>query len=163
MTTLYRFAVTRWPSRDATFSESYVARILVKLSQIWVSCYNWKNNRSTRVLFVQHSREQGEWLRYARVLTASFALLLGCRTNNTLAARSLSPKHTISIGRGIYMSSFSTYVTHNRKAYFPITHYAPKKINAVSIMQFPNAHFFVIIKSTSAGIKIETLSKFQII
>ena len=40
---------------------------------------NGNNDRSARVLFVQHPREQGEWLRqnprYARVLTASFALL----------------------------------------------------------------------------------------
>ena len=45
----------------------------------WVSCYNGDNDRAARVLFVQHPREQGEWLRqnprYARVLTASFALL----------------------------------------------------------------------------------------
>ena len=44
-----------------------------------VSCYIGNNDRSARVLFVQHPREQGEWLRqnprYARVLTASFALL----------------------------------------------------------------------------------------
>ena len=44
-----------------------------------VSCYNGNNDRAARVLFVQHPREQGEWLRqnprYARVLTASFALL----------------------------------------------------------------------------------------
>ena len=45
----------------------------------WVTCYNGDNDRAARVLFVQHPREQGEWLRqnprYARVLTASFALL----------------------------------------------------------------------------------------
>ena len=45
----------------------------------WVLCYNGNNDRSARVLFVQHLREQGKWLRqnppYARVLTASFALL----------------------------------------------------------------------------------------
>ena len=44
-----------------------------------VSCYNGNNDRSARVLLVQHPREPGEWLRqnplYARVLTASFALL----------------------------------------------------------------------------------------
>ena len=49
------------------------------IASLWVSCFNGNNNRSARVLFVQHPREQGEWLRwkprYARVLTASFALL----------------------------------------------------------------------------------------
>ena len=49
------------------------------IANLWVSCYNGNNYRSARVLFVQHPREQGEWLRqnscYARVLTASFALL----------------------------------------------------------------------------------------
>ena len=51
----------------------------VKISRLWVSYYNGNNDRAARVLFVQHPREQGEWLRqnprYARVLTASFALL----------------------------------------------------------------------------------------
>ena len=49
------------------------------IANLWVSCYNGNNDRSARVLFVQHPREQGEWLsqnpHYARVLTASFALL----------------------------------------------------------------------------------------
>ena len=48
------------------------------ITNLWVSCYNGNNDRSARVLFVQHPREQGEWLRqnsYARVLTALFALL----------------------------------------------------------------------------------------
>ena len=49
------------------------------IANSWVSCYYGNNDRSARVLFVQHPREQGEWLRqnprYARVLTASFALL----------------------------------------------------------------------------------------
>ena len=44
-----------------------------------VSWYNGNNYQSAQVLFVQHPQEQGEWLRqnprYARVLTASFALL----------------------------------------------------------------------------------------
>ena len=49
------------------------------IANLLVSCYNGNNDRFARVLFVQHHREQGEWLRhnprYARVLTASFALL----------------------------------------------------------------------------------------
>ena len=49
------------------------------IANLWVSCHNGNNDRSARVLFVQHPREQGEWLRqnprYARVLTASFDLL----------------------------------------------------------------------------------------
>ena len=71
------------------------------IANLWVSCYNGNNDRSPRVLFVQHHREQGEWLRqnprYARVLRSGFDCVhspcsLGCWTNNTLAARSLSPK-----------------------------------------------------------------------
>ena len=41
-----------------------------KYRHLWVSCYNGNNDQSVRVLFVQHPREQGEWLRqnprYAR-------------------------------------------------------------------------------------------------
>ena len=48
------------------------------IANLWVSCYNGNIDRSSRV-FVQHPREQGEWMRqnprYARVFTASFALL----------------------------------------------------------------------------------------
>ena len=130
MTTLYRFARrhVQWKLCGTNFGGN--------IANLWLSCYNGNNYRSTRVLFVQNYREQGEWLRYTWVLTASFAQLLGCRTNNTIAARSLSPKHTISIGRGKHMSSYSAYVTHNRKSYFPITHYASKRL-----MQFRQCNF----------------------
>ena len=51
----------------------------VNIANLWVSCYNANNDRSARVLFIQHPREQGEWLRqnpcYTWVLTASLALL----------------------------------------------------------------------------------------
>ena len=51
----------------------------MNITNLWVSCYNGNNDRSARVLFVQHPREQGEWLcqnpLYARVLTASFTML----------------------------------------------------------------------------------------
>ena len=61
----------QWELCGANFHEN--------IANLWVSCYNGNNDRSARVLFVQHPREQGEWLRqnprYARVLTASFALL----------------------------------------------------------------------------------------
>ena len=61
----------QWELCGANFREN--------IANLWVSCYNGNNDRSARVLFVQHPREQGEWLRqnprYARVLTASFALL----------------------------------------------------------------------------------------
>ena len=50
------FPRTRWPR--LRFNESNVVRISVKISQ--VSCYNGINDRSARVLFVQHPREQGE-------------------------------------------------------------------------------------------------------
>ena len=40
------------------------------IANLGVSCYNGNNDRSARVLFVQHPREQGDWLRqnprYAR-------------------------------------------------------------------------------------------------
>ena len=55
------------------------ANCLENISNLWVSCYNGNNGRFNRVLYVQHPREQGEWLRqnprFALVLTASFALL----------------------------------------------------------------------------------------
>ena len=63
--------VVQWELCGANFREN--------IANLWVSCYNGNDDRSARVLFVQHPREQGEWLRqnpcYARVLTASFALL----------------------------------------------------------------------------------------
>ena len=49
------------------------------IANLRVSCYNQNNDRCAQVLFLQHPREQGKWLRqnphYAQVLTASFALL----------------------------------------------------------------------------------------
>ena len=49
------------------------------VANLWVSCYNGNNDLSAWMLFVQHPRQQGEWLRqnphYALVLTASFAQL----------------------------------------------------------------------------------------
>ena len=63
--------VVQWELCGTNFREN--------IANLWVLCYNGNNDRSARVLFVQHPREQGEWLRqnprYARVLTASFALL----------------------------------------------------------------------------------------
>ena len=41
--------------------------VLGNIANLWVSCYNGNNDRSAWVLFVQHHREQGEWLR--RTLT----------------------------------------------------------------------------------------------
>ena len=50
------------------------------IANLWVSCYNGNNDRSARVLFVQHHREQGEWLRqnprYARVLRSGFDCII---------------------------------------------------------------------------------------
>ena len=57
------------------------------IANLWVSCYNGNNDRSARVLFIQHPREQGEWLLHHSPCS------LGCCTNNTLATRSLSPKY----------------------------------------------------------------------
>ena len=69
------FPRTRWPRRR--LSEGYAARISVKISRIYE--FPGNNDRSARVLFVQHRRGQGEWLRqnprYDRVLTESFDLL----------------------------------------------------------------------------------------
>ena len=49
------------------------------IANLWVSSYDGNNDQSAGMLFVQHHREQGEWSRqnhrYARVLTASFAML----------------------------------------------------------------------------------------
>ena len=63
--------VVQWELCGTNFREN--------IANLWVSCYNGSNDQSARVLFVQHPREQGEWLRqnprYVRVLTASFALL----------------------------------------------------------------------------------------
>ena len=63
--------VVQWELCGTKFREN--------IMNLWVSCYNGNNDRSARVLFIQHPREQGEWLRqnprYALVLTASFALL----------------------------------------------------------------------------------------
>ena len=60
---LNRFPVVGWPRHHVHWD---VVRISVKR----VSCYNGNNDRSGRVLFVQHPREQGEWVRpnprYAR-------------------------------------------------------------------------------------------------
>ena len=54
------------------------------IANILVSCYNGTNDRSARVLFVQHLATLGFWLHHS-------PCSLGCWTNNTLAARSLSP------------------------------------------------------------------------
>ena len=65
------FAAVQWELCGTNVREN--------IANLGVSCYNGNNGRSARVLFVQHPREQGDWLRqnprYARVLTASFALL----------------------------------------------------------------------------------------
>ena len=66
------------------------------IANLWVPCYNGNNDRSARVLFVQHSREQGERIRqnphYSRVIWLHHSpCSLGCWTNNTLEAQSLSP------------------------------------------------------------------------
>ena len=59
--------------------ELYGTNFRENIANLWISCYNGNYDRSARVLFVQHPRQQGEWLRqnrrHARVLTASFALL----------------------------------------------------------------------------------------
>ena len=41
------------------------ANFHANIANVWVSCYN---TRSARVLFVQHPREQGEWLRQNRII-----------------------------------------------------------------------------------------------
>ena len=64
------------------------------IANLGVACYNGNNDRSTRVLFVQHPREQGESLRQnPRYALHHSPCSLGCWTNNTLAARPASPKH----------------------------------------------------------------------
>ena len=54
------------------------------IANLWVSCYNGNNDRSARVLFVQHPREQGKWLRQnPSVWLHHSSCSLGCWTNNT--------------------------------------------------------------------------------
>ena len=64
-------AAVQWELGGTNFRENIV--------NLQVLCYNGNNDWSARVLFVQHPREQGEWLhpnpRYAWVSTASFVLL----------------------------------------------------------------------------------------
>ena len=61
VTMLNRFPATTWPRRHVQWElcgtdiGGYIANLLI-------SCYNGNNERSARVLFVQHLREQGEWL-----------------------------------------------------------------------------------------------------
>ena len=74
MTMLNRFPATRWPwchvqleLCGTNFHDDENS------ANLQVSCYNGNNDQSAHMLFVQHPREQGEWLhqntRYARVLT----------------------------------------------------------------------------------------------
>ena len=102
---LNRFPATRWPRRDVRW-ELCGTNFGENIPNLRVSCYNGNNDRSALVLFVQHPREQGEWLGsrandYVKTLaTLGFWLhhslcSLGCWTNNTLAARSLSPNLTL--------------------------------------------------------------------
>ena len=62
-------AAVQWELCGTNFREN--------IANLWVSFYNGNKDRSAWVLFIQHPREQGEGLHQnARVLTASFALLL---------------------------------------------------------------------------------------
>ena len=97
VTMLTGFPKTRWPRRR--FSESYGVRTSVKISRIcelrvimWImtgllgcclsSTIGSRVNDNVKILATL-----GFWLHHS-------PCSLGCWTNNTLAARSLSPKHT---------------------------------------------------------------------
>ena len=58
---LNRFPATRWPRRHVQW-EQCGTNFGGKIANLRVSCYNGNNDRYARVLFVQHPREQGEWL-----------------------------------------------------------------------------------------------------
>ena len=94
------FPRTRWPRRR--FSESYAVRISVKISRIrefrvimgimtsLLGCCSSSTLGSRANDYVKTLATLGFWLHYS-------PCSLGCWTNNTLAARSLSPKHTPSL------------------------------------------------------------------
>ena len=79
VTMLNRFPAIRWPRRHVQW-ELCGTNFRENIANLRVSYYNGKNNRSARVLFVQHPREQGEWWlrqnpRYARPLSPKYGAL----------------------------------------------------------------------------------------
>ena len=92
VTMLTGFPRTRWPRRR--LSESYAVRISVKTSRIWefrviweqwpVGCCSYSTLGSRANDYVKNLTTLGFWLHHS-------PWSLGCWTNNTLAAWSLSP------------------------------------------------------------------------
>ena len=108
------FPRTRWPR--LRFSESYAMRISVKISRICefrvimgimtglLGCCSSSTLGSRANDYVKTLATLGFWLHHS-------PCSLGCWTNNTLAARSLSPKHD-RVG-AIFPGSSSIPVQHN--------------------------------------------------
>ena len=101
LTMLTGFPRTRWPRRR--FSESYAVRISVKISRICE--FRVIMGIMTGLLGCCSSSTLGSRANDYAKTTFGFWLhhspcSLGCWTNNTLAARSLSPKYTISRAMG---------------------------------------------------------------
>ena len=108
------FARTRWPR--LRFSESYAVRISVKISRICefrvimgimtglLGCCSSSTLGSRANDYVKTLATLEFWLHHS-------PCPLGCWTNNTLAARSLSPKYTILIlCISVYSKLTSTYI-----------------------------------------------------
>ena len=61
------------------------------IANLWVSCYNGNNDRSAWVLFVQHPRKQGEWLR--RNLRSGFDCIIRPAPSDAGRTTPLKPGH----------------------------------------------------------------------
>ena len=115
---LIGFPRTRWPR--LRFSESYAVRISVKISRICefrvimgimtglLGCCSSSTLGSRANDYVKTLATLGFWLHHS-------PCSLGCWTNNTLAARSLSPKYTC-----IEREHPSKYVTRLRFPLFSV-------------------------------------------
>ena len=60
---------------------------------LWVSCYNGINDRSARVLFVQHPREQGEWLRQNPSVRSGYDCIIRPAPSGAGRTTPLQPGH----------------------------------------------------------------------
>ena len=116
------FPRTRWPR--LRFSESYAVRISVKISRICefrvimgimtglLGCCSSSSLGSRANDYVKTLATLGFWLHHS-------PCSLGCWTNNTLAARSLSPNLTIRLSvRILYMLTDRQIVLQIDKHFF---------------------------------------------
>ena len=112
------FPRTRWPR--LRFSESYTVRISVKISRICefrvimgimtglLGCCSSSTLGSRANDYVKTLATLGFWLHHS-------PCSLGCWTNNTLAARSLSPNSYLRYGRKLTLSLAGGCTTANFK------------------------------------------------